>query len=67
MILVPNWRRVLLRASSLWPVYLASALELAVEFIPYVGDWVPRWALLVLLIATPLFRIIRQEKLRADQ
>lgn len=65
--LVPNWRRVLLRASSLWPVYLASALELAVEFVPYVADLLPRWVLLILLLLTPVFRIIRQEKLHADQ
>lgn len=67
MRLVANWRRVLLRASSLWPVYAASVLELAVEFVPYVADWVPRWALLILLLLTPFFRVIRQEKLHADQ
>lgn len=38
MTLVPNWRRVLLRASSLWFVYVAGLLELAVEFFPFLAD-----------------------------
>lgn len=67
MVLVPHWRRVLLRAWSLWPVYLAAVLELAMEILPYVADWLPWWAPLVLLALTPIFRVIKQEKLHADQ
>lgn len=67
MTLVPNWRRVLLRASSLWLVYLATVVELAMEILPYVADWLPWWAPLVLLALAPIFRVIKQEKLHADQ
>lgn len=67
MTLVHNWPRVLLRASSLWPVYLSLFLDLAVEMVPYLADWLPWWVPIVILVLTPFFRIIRQERLHADQ
>jgi hypothetical protein len=65
--LVPNWRRVLLRASSLWCVYLAAALEIAASTTPYVADILPRWLTLAVLVAAPIARIISQGGLDADQ
>lgn len=67
MTLVSNWPRILLRASSLWPVYVSLLLDLAVELVPYLGDWLPWWVPIAILILTPIFRIIRQERLHAGQ
>ena len=65
--LVPNWRRVLLRASSLWCVYLAVALEIAASTIPYVSDILPRWLTILVLVAAPIARIISQGGLDAEE
>lgn len=65
--LVPNWRRVLLRASSLWCVYLAVALEIAASTIPYVSDILPRWLTILVLVAAPVARIISQGGLDAEE
>jgi hypothetical protein len=67
MTLVPHWRRVLLHAWSLWPVYLATLLEVALELFPYVADWLPWWVPILFLVLTPIFRVIKQEKLHAGQ
>jgi hypothetical protein len=53
MNLVPNWRRVLLRAQSMWCVYIAAALQV----LPYVSDHLPWWVPVAVLLAAPLFRI----------
>jgi hypothetical protein len=65
--LVPNWRRVLLRASSLWCVYLAVGLEIAASTIPYVSDILPRWLTILVLVAAPVARIISQGGLDAEE
>lgn len=65
--LIPHWRRVLFHAWSLWPVYAATVLDLAIELLPYVADWLPWWAPVAMLVLTPLFRIIKQEKLDARE
>jgi hypothetical protein len=65
--LVPNWRRVLLRASSLWCVYAAVALEIAASTVPYVSDILPRWLTILVLVAAPVARIISQGGLDAEE
>ena len=67
MPLVPNWRRVLLRAWSLWPVYLVAVFELAAELAPYLSDLLPRWLIVAILLLNPLLRIIRQGALHATE
>lgn len=65
--LIRNWRRVLLRASSLWAVYIATALQIAENAIPYVADRLPWWVPIAILVLAPLFRIISQGGLDADK
>lgn len=65
--LVPNWRRVLLRASSMHCVYAAVALEIAASTIPYVSDLIPRWLTILALVAAPIARIISQGGLDAEE
>lgn len=67
MTLVPNWRRVLLHAWSLWPVYLVAGFELAAEVVPYLSDFLPRWLVVLILLLNPLLRIIRQGSLHASE
>jgi hypothetical protein len=67
MTLVPHWRRVLWRAWSLWPGYLALVLEVASELFPYVAHWLPWWLPPAIILLTPILRIIKQEKLHAGE
>lgn len=64
---IQNWRRVLWRASSLWAVYVATALQIAENAIPYAADYLPWWVPVAVLVIAPLFRIISQGGLDADQ
>lgn len=65
--LIHNWRRVLWRASSLWAVYVATVLQVAENAIPYVADYLPWWVPVAVLVLAPIFRIISQGGLYADQ
>lgn len=67
MRLVPKWRRVLLRASSMWCVYIATTLQVASEAVPYAADYLPWWVPVLILVAAPIARIISQGGLDADQ
>lgn len=64
---VPGWRRVLLRAQSMWAVYLALAFEVAANALPYVSDKLPWWVPLLVLAAAPFLRIRDQGGLDAHQ
>jgi hypothetical protein len=61
MTLVPNWRRVLLRAFSLWVVYGSILVELAIQLFPLVADWLPSWVPVALLLLAIPSRIIEQK------
>lgn len=65
--LIRNWRRVLWRASSLWFVYATLFLQIAENAIPYAADYLPWWVPVAVLVLAPLFRIISQGGLDADQ
>lgn len=65
--LVANWRGVLLRAASMWCVYIATVLEIASSAIPYASDYLPWWAPIVVLVAAPIARIISQGGIDANQ
>lgn len=65
--LVSNWRGVLLRAASMWCVYIATALEIASSAIPYASDYLPWWVPIVVLVAAPIARIISQGGIDANQ
>ncbi|NSX84473.1 hypothetical protein G6L86_02635 [Agrobacterium tumefaciens] len=64
---IRNWRRVLLRASSMWCVYVATILQIAESLVPYATDYLPWWVPVAVLVFAPLFRIISQGGLDADQ
>lgn len=66
MTLVPNWQRVLLRASSLWVVYGSILTEVAIEFLPLVAAWLPDWAPVAILVLAIPFRIIEQRSVHAE-
>ena len=65
--IIKNWRRVLLRAASMWCVYLAAGLQIIANAIPYAADHLPWWVSFSILIAAPFFRILSQGGLDADQ
>lgn len=58
--LVPHWRRVLVRSLSLWCVYLAGAFELAPYIVPYLDGYIPPWLSIVLLLLSVPARVIDQ-------
>lgn len=64
---IRNWRRVLLRASSMWCVYIATILQIAENAVPYVADYLPWWVPIAVLVLAPLFRILSQGGLDADK
>ncbi|MCZ7501277.1 DUF7940 domain-containing protein [Agrobacterium sp. ST15.13.015] len=64
---IRNWRRVLLRASSMWCVYIAAILQVAENAIPYMSDYLPWWMPIAVLVLAPLFRILSQGGLDADK
>lgn len=64
---ITNWRRVLLRAESMWAVYAYFLLEFAVSALPYVSEYLPWWAPLVVLASAPFLRIRDQGGLDADK
>lgn len=65
--LIRNWRRVLWRASSMWCVYVATILQIAESAVPYVSDYLPWWVPVAVLVLAPLFRILSQGGIDADQ
>lgn len=67
MKLVKGWRRVLLRAESMWCVYVAGILEAASNALPYVADRLPWWVPVAVLCLAPLFRVRDQGGLDADK
>lgn len=60
MRLIENWHRVLLRAWSVWCIYLAIAIKLATECLPYIGEVVPWWLSIGVLSLGLVLRIIKQ-------
>lgn len=65
--LIPHWKRTLLRAYSMWSVYIAAVLGAADYLVPYLPDYLPRWVPIVILITAPIFRVIEQRDLNARQ
>lgn len=64
---IRNWRRVLWRASSMWCVYAATILQIAENAVPYVSAYLPWWVPVAVLVLAPLFRILSQGGIDADQ
>ncbi|NTG61848.1 hypothetical protein G6L45_16330 [Agrobacterium rhizogenes] len=58
--------RALLLAYSMWPVYLAGLLGIAPYIVPYFDGIVPRWLVILILLLSPLGRIIDQGGIDAD-
>jgi hypothetical protein len=69
MTLIPNWRSVLARAWSVWCMLGALAVQIITalpEWIPYLGDVIPWWLTIPLLLAGLMLRIIKQRSLPAE-
>jgi hypothetical protein len=66
MRLVKHKRRVLTWSLSMWCVYLAGLFEIAPYVVPYLDDWIPRWASIVILLASPVARLIHQPNLKEN-
>jgi hypothetical protein len=71
MLLVRNKGRRLMRSYAMWPVYIAQLLAIAPYIVPYLDDWIPRWASIAILMLSPLGYVIHQPNLKgkddADQ
>ncbi|HJP68648.1 MAG TPA: hypothetical protein VJ846_07080 [Sphingomicrobium sp.] len=67
MRLVKNKGRVLARSLSMWCVYGAGALEIAPYIVPYLDDWIPRWASIAVLLLSPIARLIHQPDLKESE
>lgn len=60
---VRNKKKILLKALSMWCVYMAGLAELIPYIVPYLDAFIPQWVSLALLIAAPVARIIKQDDL----
>ena len=65
MRLVDNWKRVLLRAWSIWIMVFAIVMDVALQVVPFMED-IPRWLILAVLLLGILARLIRQDKLHDE-
>ncbi|NTG48564.1 hypothetical protein G6M04_14320 [Agrobacterium rhizogenes] len=65
--LVPHPGRALLLALSMWPVYLAGLLAIVPYIAPYLDGYIPKWLLILILLLSPLGRIIDQGGIDADK
>lgn len=63
MKLIPNAGKVAKRASSMWLIYGAGALELGEQVIPHVADYLPWYVKVGLLAAAAVARLVKQEDL----
>ncbi|MBB3411188.1 hypothetical protein FHT87_005141 [Rhizobium sp. BK316] len=66
MIFVKNKRRRLARSYSMWCVYCSGLLSIAPYFLPYIDDWIPKWASIAILAVSPLAYVIHQPTLKGD-
>lgn len=64
---VPKPWRVLLRAHSMHLVYVATALEIASNAVPYMAGIIPWWVIVAVLVAAPVARIYSQGGIDADK
>jgi hypothetical protein len=67
---IPDARRILARAWSLRGIELAAIVDIILNVVPYVSDWLPWWLTLVLLGLAWGARLIAQpekEKVIANQ
>ena len=65
--IIRNWWPVLKRSSALWCVYITLLLQIAENAVPSIADYLPWWVPVAVLVLAPLFRIISQGGLDADQ
>lgn len=61
MKLLPNAWPIVKRALSLRFIELAALAQMLIEFVPYVSDFLPWWAPLVLLALAWGGRLVKQE------
>ncbi|WP_081670333.1 hypothetical protein [Rhizobium leucaenae] len=59
--------RVLAWSLSMWCVYIAGLLQIVPYIVPYLDGYIPHWASLVALLASPFGAIIYQGNLHADK
>lgn len=68
MELLSDWREVLARAWSMKLMGFAAFLEIAREVVPYVSDYLPWWATVLIIAAGMVARLIKQpEKADGEQ
>ncbi|RWB65447.1 hypothetical protein [Mesorhizobium sp.] len=60
MKLIPDWRRILARAWSLRLVELAALVDIIINVVPYVSDYLPWWLTLLLLGGAWMARLLWQ-------
>lgn len=60
MKLIHDWRAVLRKAFSLRFIELAALAEIAMEFVPFVSDFLPWWLPIALLALAWVGRLIKQ-------
>lgn len=65
MNLVSKPGRVLARSLSMWCVYISGLLEIVPYIVPYMDEWIPSWASILVLALSPFARIIAQRNLDA--
>lgn len=70
--LLPNWRRVLFRAWSMWLILFIGLLQGLDVALPIVGmslplpdGWLP-WVTIIVAVAAAISRLIPQPKLQED-
>lgn len=66
MQLLDDWRDVLARAWSLKLVGFTAFLEITSNVVPLVGDYVPWWVTVGLLVAAAVARLVKQPQEAPD-
>jgi len=61
--LLTNWWEVLTRAWSMRLIAVAFLLQLVESLIPFIGDYLPRWLTVIVLIAAAVSRLVDQTNL----
>lgn len=65
MNLVPNWKAILTKAYSTYVMGSSAAALVLTEVVPYLDDILPKWAIVILLLAGIGLRLVEQPGLKS--
>lgn len=63
MELLENWREIAAKAWSVRLIALAGAIDIAAQITPAIGDLIPWWLTVGILLAAMIARLVKQDGL----